>query len=42
MESEQSSKACYTEIIWKVNDVDPQWLYADPEPQNLMNADPDQ
>ena len=23
------------------SDVDPHWLYADPDPQNLMNADPD-
>ena len=23
------------------SDVDPNWLYADPDPQNLMNADPD-
>ena len=24
------------------SDVDPDWLYADPDPQNLRNADPDQ
>ena len=24
-----------------VSDVDPHWLYADPVPQNLINADPD-
>ena len=23
------------------SDVDPDWLYADPDPQNLMNADAD-
>ena len=23
------------------SDVDPHWFYADPDPQNLMNADPD-
>ena len=25
----------------KCSDVDPHWLYADPDPQNLINADPD-
>ena len=24
-----------------ISDVDPNWLYADPDPQNLMNNDPD-
>ena len=24
------------------SDVDPHWLFMDPAPQNLMNADPDQ
>ena len=23
------------------SDLDPYWLYKDPDPQNLMNADPD-
>ena len=26
----------------KTSDLDPHWLYADPDPQNLANADPGQ
>ena len=28
-------------LYLKSSDVDPDWLYADPDPQNLMNMDPD-
>ncbi len=24
-----------------ISDADPQWLYADPDPPNLVSADPD-
>ena len=27
--------------IYLSSDVDPHWSYADPDPQNLVNADPD-
>ena len=32
----------YQPYILSCSDVDPDWLYADPNPQNLLNTDPEQ
>ena len=32
---------CEYFAMYSSDDVDPDWLYADPDSQNLMNADPD-
>ena len=35
------SDCCPYYTIQITSDLDPYWLYKDPDPQNLMNADPD-